>query len=83
MLLSKADQLHMSIMSNGQDAVSKPKYEFIESPDDIVISGVACRLPESDNMDEFRDHLMKNEDMVTDDSRRYPAGATFKLRYET
>ena len=61
-------------MPNGDDSVSKPKYEFVESPDDIVISGVACRLPESANMDEFRDHLIKNEDMVTDDSRRYPAG---------
>ncbi|KAL3877568.1 hypothetical protein ACJMK2_035265 [Sinanodonta woodiana] len=42
--------------------------------EEIVISGISCRLPESDNMNEFRDHLMKGEDMVTDDDRRWKGG---------
>ena len=42
--------------------------------DDIVISGISCRLPESDNMQEFRDNLMNGVDMVTDDDRRWKSG---------
>lgn len=62
-------------MPNGDDISVLPNGSgFVEHDDDIVISGVACRLPESNNMDEFREHLLNNEDMVTDDSRRYPAG---------
>ncbi|KAK3090166.1 hypothetical protein FSP39_009679 [Pinctada imbricata] len=43
-------------------------------PEDVVISGISCRLPESDNMEEFRQHLMEGDDMVTEDDRRWPAG---------
>ncbi|XP_067928936.1 fatty acid synthase-like [Watersipora subatra] len=42
--------------------------------DEIVITGISCRLPESDNVNEFRDHLMNNDDMVTDDDRRWTSG---------
>ncbi len=42
--------------------------------EDVVISGISCRLPESDNMAEFREHLMKGEDMVTEDARRWEPG---------
>ncbi len=46
-----------------------------ESPeDDVVISGISARLPESDNMAEFREHLIGGEDMVTEDDRRWPPG---------
>jgi len=44
---------------------------------------MSCRLPESDSVDEFRDHLMNNDDMVTDDARRWTPGNTniiLKLR---
>ncbi|KAL8612596.1 hypothetical protein ACOMHN_006582 [Nucella lapillus] len=41
---------------------------------EVVISGISGRLPESDNMEEFRQHLMKGEDMVTEDDRRWPPG---------
>lgn len=41
---------------------------------EVVISGISCRLPESDNMAEFREHLVKGEDMVTDDGRRWEPG---------
>lgn len=41
---------------------------------DLVISGVSCRLPESENMEEFEQHLMNGEDMVTEDDRRWQPG---------
>ena len=49
----------------------KPVYDMNE---DIVISGIAGRFPESDNMDEYANNLFKNIDMVTDDDRRWPSG---------
>ena len=44
------------------------------SDDDIVITGISGRLPESDNLAEFREHLRNKEDMVTADDRRWPTG---------
>lgn len=41
---------------------------------DLVISGVSCRLPESENMEEFEQHLLNGEDMVTEDDRRWQPG---------
>ena len=41
---------------------------------DVVISGISCRFPESDNMQEFRDNLMNGVDMVTEDDRRWRPG---------
>ena len=43
-------------------------------PSDIVIAGVSCRLPESDNVEEFWQHLISGKDMVTEDDRRRPPG---------
>ena len=42
--------------------------------EDVVISGMSCRFPESKNMAEFRDNLMNGKDMVTDDALRFPKG---------
>ncbi|XP_055874982.1 fatty acid synthase-like [Biomphalaria glabrata] len=47
--------------------------EFVYNGE-VAISGISGRLPESDNMAEFRDHLLKNEDMVTADNRRWEVG---------
>ncbi|KAL6447828.1 hypothetical protein ACFW04_000150 [Cataglyphis niger] len=41
---------------------------------DIVITGISGRLPESSNIEEFKENLMKGTDMVTEDDRRWPAG---------
>ena len=41
---------------------------------DIVLSGIACRMPESDNIDEFREHLYNGDDMITQDDRRWIPG---------
>ncbi|XP_045164352.2 fatty acid synthase-like [Mercenaria mercenaria] len=42
--------------------------------EEVVISGVSCRLPLSDNMDEFKANLMGGVDMVTEDDSRWKAG---------
>ncbi|XP_033100036.1 fatty acid synthase-like [Anneissia japonica] len=44
------------------------------SPDDIVIGGISGRLPEANNLDEFWQHLINGEDMVTEDDRRWLPG---------
>lgn len=49
--------------------------------DDIVISGIGGRYPESDSLDEFRDNLFNNVDMITGDDRRWPEGK-WKKRYK-
>ena len=43
---------------------------------DVVISGVSCRLPESDSMAEYRDNLMNGVDMVSGDDRRWKPGTS-------
>ncbi|XP_012270411.1 fatty acid synthase [Orussus abietinus] len=42
--------------------------------DDIVISGFSGRLPESSNIEEFKQQLFDGVDLVTDDERRWPSG---------
>lgn len=41
---------------------------------DVVISGLSGRYPESDNVEEFRQHLFNGDDMVTIDSKRWEPG---------
>lgn len=48
-----------------------PKWEY---PEDIVISGIAGRFPESNNIGEFKEHLFNGDDMVTEDDRRWTPG---------
>ena len=62
-----------------QDAFhdSSPNFEDYEmSPyeGEVVISGISCRLPESENIQEFRDNLMNGVDMITEDDRRWKPG---------
>lgn len=42
--------------------------------DDVVISGISGRLPESNNIEEFKQQLFDHVDLVTDDERRWPSG---------
>ncbi|XP_067120579.1 fatty acid synthase [Centruroides vittatus] len=48
-----------------------PKWDVTEN---IVISGMAGKFPESDNMNELWDNLMNKVDMVTADERRWEMG---------
>ncbi|PKU32508.1 fatty acid synthase [Limosa lapponica baueri] len=42
--------------------------------EDIVIAGIAGRLPESENLQEFWENLLNGVDMVTEDDRRWKPG---------
>jgi len=42
--------------------------------EEVVISGVSGRLPESANIAEFREHLINGRDMLTEDDRRWKPG---------
>lgn len=42
-------------------------------PDEIVISGLSGRLPESSTIQEFKVNLWQHHDMVSDEPRRWPA----------
>ena len=42
--------------------------------DDVVISGLSGRLPESNNIEEFKQQLFEGIDLITDDERRWPSG---------
>jgi len=48
--------------------------EMKNAAEEVVISGLSGRLPESDSIAEFRKHLINGEDMVTDDDRRWEPG---------
>lgn len=48
---------------------------FGTNPDeDIVITGISGRLPESSSIEEFKQQLFDGVDLVTDDERRWPSG---------
>ena len=47
---------------------------LVAPPDEVVVSGMSGRLPESETVEEFRQHLIQGDDMVTDDDRRWPPG---------
>lgn len=42
--------------------------------DEVVISGISGRFPESNSVAEFRENLFAGIDLVTDDERRWPSG---------
>ena len=55
---------------------------FWRDQDEIVITGISGRFPESDNMDEFASNLMSDMDLVTEDERRWEPGA-LNCRFHT
>lgn len=46
----------------------------MENHDEIVISGISGRFPECNNVEEFKEALMKGKDLVTVNEKRYPKG---------
>lgn len=44
------------------------------SDEDIVLTGLSGRLPESDSIEEFAQHLFDGVDLVTADDRRWTPG---------
>uniref|UniRef100_A0A6P7G8W5 Fatty acid synthase n=1 Tax=Diabrotica virgifera virgifera TaxID=50390 RepID=A0A6P7G8W5_DIAVI len=46
----------------------------INITDDVVITGISGRLPESNSIEEFKQQLFDGVDLVTNDERRWPSG---------
>ncbi len=47
---------------------------LVKEGEEVVISGMSGRFPESDNTDEFAKNLYNKVDMITEDDRRWPTG---------
>jgi len=52
---------------------------ILEEGEEIVISGMSGRFPESDSTDEFAENLYNKVDMITEDDRRWPTGTDTML----
>ena len=50
--------------------------------EEIVISGISGRFPESNSTEEFWENLIGSVDMVTTNDRRWPIG-NFRTKYDT
>lgn len=50
------------------------KYADPEPGEEVVVSGLAGRFPESDNVEELKDNLFNANDCITDDERRWKQG---------
>ena len=53
---------------------SKSRYLGKVIDEDIVISGMSGRFPESDSTDEFAYNLYNGVDMISGENRRWPTG---------
>ncbi|XP_029644700.1 fatty acid synthase isoform X1 [Octopus sinensis] len=62
--------------SVGEGTKNGPVNEISEfyCSDEVIISGVSGRLPESSNIAEFRENLINGIDMITEDDRRWKPG---------
>ncbi|XP_013778686.1 fatty acid synthase-like [Limulus polyphemus] len=61
-------------MKSVTEAPAVPRMPKWDMAEDIVISGISGRFPESDNMAEFKDNLFNGVDMITEDDRRWKPG---------
>jgi len=52
----------------------KRNYKATAPGEEIVISGIAGRFPESKNVEELKNNLLNKVDMITDDDRRWKLG---------
>ncbi|KAK3765873.1 hypothetical protein RRG08_026337 [Elysia crispata] len=46
--------------------------DFLAPENEVHITGISGRFPESAHLDEFYENLINHVDMITDDERRYP-----------
>lgn len=56
------------------DQEDNQNVNYVKLHDEIVISGFSGRLPESSNIQEFKENLFNGVDMVNDEPRRWPKG---------
>ena len=52
---------------------------FVESEEDIVISGIAGRFPKSNNVKELQDNLFNKMDLGSNEERRWNHGNKFSM----
>ncbi|VDO32376.1 unnamed protein product [Onchocerca flexuosa] len=53
---------------------SSGEVPFWRDQEEIVITGISGRFPRCENVQEFGDMLLAGEDLVTEDSLRWPPG---------
>lgn len=61
-------------MSTNQSTPIKRNYKPPKPGDEIVISGIGGRFPESRNVEILKKNLLDKKDLVTDDDRRWKLG---------
>lgn len=61
------------LQSNGS-MNSSGEVPFWRDQEEIVITGISGRFPRCENVQEFGDLLLAGEDLVTEDSLRWPPG---------
>ena len=47
---------------------------FWKGQEEVVISGVSGRFPQSSNVEKFAKHLLNGDVLVTEDDKRWPPG---------
>lgn len=57
-----------------QESVPSETAPWDRLGEEVVITGISGRLPESDTVKEFMDNLLAGKDLVTDDERRWKKG---------
>ena len=62
-----------TLPQNGHNGAGTGLPQYVYNGE-VAISGISGKMPESENLQEFRDHLMNKEDMVTSDNRRWDVG---------
>uniref|UniRef100_A0A8D8PNC5 Fatty acid synthase n=1 Tax=Cacopsylla melanoneura TaxID=428564 RepID=A0A8D8PNC5_9HEMI len=68
-------QVHRDVIGGAKDSAQNGAGGAPYNLDDeIVITGFSGRLPQSQNIDEFRQQLFDGIDLITDDETRWPAG---------
>lgn len=50
------------------------RYTTVEPGNEIVISGIAGKYPDSDNLEELKQNLFNKVDLISDDDRRWSTG---------
>lgn len=65
------------LITTDNNATNDILYEPVpvsQCKENVVLTGISCRLPQAENMQEFRDNLMNGIDMVTEDDTRWTPG---------
>lgn len=69
-----AEQGLITTVNEASNDIIYEPVSVIQCKENVVVTGISCRLPQSENMQEFRDNLMNGVDMVTEDDARWTPG---------